>query len=94
MKKVYIGSHEYELHTLICTMNANNDEDMPLIAIFTARDLSQDEDSWLALEESYEGEYSEVCVDGFGSEKELANAIYRAFSTVTTADFIESDLFD
>ena len=96
MKKVYIGTHEYELHTRICTINANDDKDMPIISIFTARDLSQDEDPWLALCEEPEGEYSENCVGGFESEKELAIAIGQAWSAWSTVDWLEeeSELFD
>ena len=94
MKKVYINTHEYELHTFIGTMNENNDEDMPIIKFYTAIDLSQDEDPWLTLSENSEGEYSECCVGGYESEKELAIAIYNSFSWMSTADFIESELFD
>ena len=94
MKKIYIDTHEYELHTRICTINANDDENMPIISIFTARDLSQDEYSWLALCEDSDGEFSECCIGGYETEKELAVAIYNSFSGMTTADFVESELID
>ena len=88
MKKVYINTNEYELHTRICAINANDDEDMPIISIFTARDLSQDKDPWLALCEEPGGEYSETCVGGFASEKELAIAIGREWCDWITVDWL------
>lgn len=95
MKKVYINMNEYELHTLIGTINENDDEDMPIISIFTAKDLSQDEDSWLALCRDSEGEYSENCVGGFESEKELVIAIGQTWAAWSTVDWLEeSELFD
>ena len=94
MKKICINNHEYELHTPILTMHERDDEDMPLLTIYTAIDRSQGETPWLALVENSEGEYSECGVGGDKTEKELAVSIYYSFSGMTSADFVESELFD
>ena len=67
---------------------------MPLLTIYTAIDPRQDDNPWLAIIRNSEGEYTECCIGGYETEKELAVAIYNSFSGTATADFLESDLFD
>ena len=94
MKKVYINNRVYELNRVVFTMHERDDEDMPPMIIYTALNLSQGEYPWSAVVEYYNGTYDECCLGGYGSEKELAFAIYNSFLGMTTADFLESDLFD
>ena len=91
---VYVGTYEYELCTFIGRINENDDEDMPLLKIYTAIDLRQDDNPWLAIIRNSDGEYTECCIGGYETEKELAAAIYNSFSSMATADFVESKLFD